>query len=215
MNTIWIIGKKLIWNILLFTTAGIMGCAGNGIPMHKGNICSIFNEMPEWYDASINAHKKWNVPISVMMAIMYKESGFRPDAKPPRTTCLFIFPGPRPSSAYGYPQAIDSTWNYYQQQTGKWGADRDDFDDAIDFIGWYCHLSHIVCRIEKHDAYNLYLAYHEGQNGFNRGTYHRKKWLIRVAGSVREQETIYRQQLASCEQNLAEMDNKKCCLWPF
>jgi len=148
-----------------------------------------------------------------MMAIMYQESGFDAKARPPRTTCLFIFPGPRPSTAYGYPQAVEETWKKYARSTGNWGADRDDFADAVDFIGWYCHVSHKECRIDKNDAYNLYLAYHEGQAGFLRKTHQKKTWLRQVANKVERRARTYRTQLSSCEGEFRKKG--RCCLWPF
>jgi hypothetical protein len=147
------------------------------------------------------------------MAVMHQESKFDAEAKPPRTTCLCIFPGPRPSSAYGYAQALDETWDKYKQETGNWGADRDNFADSIDFIGWYCNLSRKLCGISPNDAYSLYLAYHEGHNGFKRKTYKRKKWLQQVAGKVQRRAKTYTRQLASCKSEFQK--GRGCCLWPF
>jgi hypothetical protein len=149
-----------------------------------------------------------------MMAIIHQESRFKADAKPPRTKCLWIFPGPRPSSAYGYAQAGNATWKQYIQSTGKRRADRDDFDDAIDFVGWYGNLSHSKCRISKNDAYNLYLAYHEGHGGFNRKTYLKKGWLLKVARKVEKMAQHYKGQLAYCEKEFQKR-GPCCILWFF
>jgi len=146
------------------------------------------------------------------MAIMHQESKYNAEARPPRTTCLFVFPGPRPSSAYGYAQALDETWESYIRATDNWGADRNDFSDAIDFIGWYCNQSRVRCGIARNDAYNMYLAYHEGQGGYQRKTYARKAWLKKVARKVQTKSNRYSGQLAACEQ---EFRKKGCCLWPF
>jgi hypothetical protein len=124
------------------------------------------------------------VPEAVQLAVIYKESSFRHDAKPPRTRFLWIFPGPRPSSAYGYGQVLDGTWAIYRRRTGNGGADRDDFGDVTDFIGWYGEQIRRRTGIEKDDAYHVYLAYHEGPGGFARGTHRNKKWL-RVRTSTR------------------------------
>lgn len=147
------------------------------------------------------------------MAILYQESRFVPDARPPRTTCLWIFPGPRPSSAYGYAQAKDETWELYQNATGNTGADRDDFGDCADFVGWYCWMSMRKCGIRTHDAYRLYLAYHEGWGGYRRGTYWSKKWLLNTARRVEAQARRYRDQLAECESEFRKKGG--FCLWPF
>ena len=109
--------------------------------------------------------------ISVMMSMMYQESSFNADAKPPRTTFLWIFPGPRPTSAFGYAQALDMTWDGYLDKTGRWFADRNDFEDAIDFIGWYNSQSYKHSNVGLNDSYHLYLAYHEGHGGFNRRSF--------------------------------------------
>jgi len=190
------------------------GCASTPkAPPQIDNTCEIFRENRKWYRSARKSYKRWGVPIPVMMAIIHQESKFRADAKPPRGTCLWIFPGLRPSSAYGYAQAGNETWEQYRESTRNTGADRDDFDDAIDFVGWYCHLSHIKCMISKNDAYHLYLAYHEGHGGFNRKTYRKKAWLIRVARKVESRAQKYKGQLAYCER---EFYRRPCCfLWPF
>ncbi|OQX15495.1 MAG: hypothetical protein BWK80_40910 [Desulfobacteraceae bacterium IS3] len=177
----------------------ILGCATTRPPARPENLCSIFGEKPQWYQDALSSQKRWGIPIPVMMAIMYQESAFNADARPPRTSCLFFFPGPYPSSAYGYSQALDGTWENYQRDTGSRGADRDDFHDAIDFIGWYCYLSFSKSGIAGNDAYQLYLAYHEGHSGFNRRTYRNKPWLMNAAGRVEERAKRYAGQLAYCE----------------
>jgi hypothetical protein len=181
-------------------------------PNNINNICQIFRENPEWYTSARSSYDRWGITIPVIMAIMYQESSFISDAKPPRTTCLWIFPGPRPSSAYGYAQASDATWEQYCRSTGNTWADRDNFEEAIDFIGWYCDVSSKRCLISKKDVYNLYLAYHEGHGGFNRKTYQKKEWLMGVARQVQKRANTYKSQLASCEK---EFIKTGFCLWPF
>jgi len=190
------------------------GCATTPkLPQQLDNTCEIFRENQKWYRSAHKSCKRWGIPIPIMMAIMHQESRFKADARPPRGTCLWIFPGSRPSSAYGYAQAGNETWEQYRKSTGNTGADRDDFADAVDFVGWYCNLSHIKCRISKNDAYHLYLAYHEGHGGFNRKTYQKKAWLLRVARKVDSRAQRYKGQLASCE---GEFRRRGCCfLWPF
>jgi hypothetical protein len=104
----------------------------------------------------------------------------------------------RQSSAYGYAQALDGTWDWYRKETGKRGAKRDRFGDAVDFMGWYMNESNKRNGIAKNDAYNQYLAYHDGHTGFRRGTYRRKAWLVRVAGSVQDRAILYSSQLSRC-----------------
>ena len=139
-----------------------------------------------------------------MMAIMHQESRFQSDARPPRRKLLGFIPWSRPSSAYGYPQAKDGTWKDYKRDAGGFGADRDDFADAIDFIGWYNFKSTRRNGISPHDTYGLYLAYHEGHGGYNRGSYLNKQWLIDVARKVNRRANSYQSQLNSCEKSLQD-----------
>jgi len=136
------------------------------------------------------------------MAFIHQESKFIDDARPPWEWFLWIIPTGRASSAFGYAQALDGTWLEYQRQTGNWGADRDEFEDAVDFIGWYNHKTLVRNRVDPHDAYSLYLAYHEGQGGFERGTYKKKKWLLNVARKVEKRSRMYQQQLQGCKSEL-------------
>ncbi len=172
-------------------------------PKDIDNICAIFKEKRGWYRDAHKASKRWGSPIPVMMAMMHQESRFKSKAKPPRTKILWLFPGPRPSTAFGYSQALDITWKQYIRSAGNYGADRDDFGDAIDFIGWYNQISHRRSNIKPEDAYHLYLAYHEGHGGFNRRTFKDKLWLKKVSRKVSAKAIRYRKQLHSCEKHLA------------
>jgi len=190
------------------------GCVGRELaPKDSDNLCKIFFKNRQWYLDADKASRKWGISIPVLMAIMHQESKYDADARPPRTTCLFFFPGSRPSSAYGYSQAIDGTWKKYIRETENWGADRDDFGDSIDFIGWYCYRSHKRCKISVKDTYSLYLAYHEGQGGFLKKTYRNKKFLKKIALRVKNKAGIYASQLAACRKKLKDAGG--CCLWPF
>jgi len=171
-------------------------------PSEAENICKIFREKSGWHKAATKASEKWGIPIHVMMATIYQESRFVGNAKPPRKKILGFLPGPRPSNAYGYPQALDETWDYYQKQTGVWGKDRDDIGDALDFIGWYYKQSQIRNKLAANDTYNLYLSYHEGHGGFSRGTHKSKPWLITVAKKVSANANQYSSQYASCKKEL-------------
>ncbi len=171
-------------------------------PKNKDNVCEIFKEKKGWYKDAVKAREKWGSSIHTMMAIIHQESRFVADARPPRKKILGFIPGPRPSSAYGYPQAKDETWESYERSTGNHGDDRDDFADAMMFIGWYNDQSHQRNKIPKYDTHNLYLAYHEGQGGFERKTYVNKPWLTKVAKKVASQGWRYKKQLDGCEKEL-------------
>ncbi|MFT4520459.1 MAG: hypothetical protein ACI9JM_002862 [Halioglobus sp.] len=173
-------------------------------PSSTDNLCEIFREKNDWYEDAADSREEWGTPVSTLMAIMYQESRFRADAQPPRKKILGFIPGPRPSSAFGYSQAKKETWKEYKRKAGRYGADRDDFEDAIDFIGWYNYQSYKRSGISRQDPYALYLAYHEGHGGYNRGTYKKKQWLMGVARKVEIKAKGYRSQLLSCEEELKD-----------
>ena len=182
----------------IFTLAG---CTTSP-PSDVNDLCAIFEEKGGWYDAAADARDEWGSPIPVMMAIMYQESRFNAKARPPRKKIFGFIPGPRPTDAYGYSQALGSTWENYERSAGRYFADRDDFDDAVDFVGWYNDQSWRRSGIAKNDAYRLYLAYHEGHGGYNRRTYRKKQWLIDVAHKVDRKANAYAGQLKRCEKDL-------------
>lgn len=179
----------------------LAGCTTSP-PRNVNDLCDIFYEKDDWYDDALDSQGDWGTPIPIMMAMMYQESSFKAKAQPPRKKIFGFIPGPRPSSAYGYSQAKKSTWKEYKSSAGNYGADRDDFSDAIDFIGWYNYKSSKRSGISRNDAYRLYLAYHEGHGGYNRGTYRKKSWLMDVARKVERRAGTYQQQLAGCEDDL-------------
>lgn len=171
-------------------------------PSNQADLCAIFREKDGWYDDAEEARSNWYSPIPVMMAIMHQESRFQQKAKPPRKKIFGFIPGPRPSDSFGYSQAKEATWDWYIKSTGNYGADRDDFADAIDFIGWYNSISRKKNGIKPGDTYHLYLAYHEGHGGFNRRTFAKKAWLKGVARKVSARAKRYTTQLNGCEESL-------------
>ncbi len=181
--------------------AALAGCTTSP-PSNVDDVCAIFEEKSGWYEDAKSARARWGVPISVMMAVMHQESTFEATAKPPRKMIWGFIPGPRPSDSYGYSQALEDTWRRYERASGNYGADRDEFADAIDFIGWYNDLSYRTNGIPKDDAFRLYLAYHEGHGGYSRKTYRSKQWLIDVARKVERRAQRYNTQLQGCVQDL-------------
>jgi len=179
----------------------VAGCATDP-PENVEDICAIFEEKGKWYKAAKKSQDRWGTPIHVQMAIIYQESTFRFDARPPRGKLMGFIPWKRPSNAYGYAQALESTWEWYEDDTGRRFADRDDFDDAIDFVGWYTNKSSQSVGISKWDPYNQYLAYHEGANGWKRGTYKKKAWLKDTARRVDYRAKEWGAQLKRCEGDL-------------
>ncbi|MDX1706109.1 hypothetical protein [Pseudidiomarina sp.] len=186
---------------LLSSVVVLMGCS-TAPPQKPDDLCEVFFEKRDWYDAANRMSKKYGVPIQVPMAMMYQESSFKHDAKPPRDYILWVIPWGRVSSAYGYSQAKTPTWADYQRETGNNWASRDSFDDAIDFMGWFIAKSAKVNGVSKWDAYAQYLNYHEGWGGYRRQTYLKKPWLIKVARRVKQRAGTYGAQLRGCEEDL-------------
>ena len=176
----------------------VAACASTDPPRQPENACAIFDEKPRWWRAVRESASRWGAPISVQLAIIKHESSFRHDARPPKKKILWVIPAGRVSSAFGYSQALDATWDWYRKDTGRWGADRDDFDDSADFVGWYMSKTRSINGVSMSDAVNQYLAYHEGHGGFRRGTYRQKAWLQRVARRVGDTAAQYRRQLSQC-----------------
>jgi hypothetical protein len=180
-----------------------------GIPDNPDNACDIFKEKRSWYLSSFDIEKKYGVPMQVQLAIIRQESSYVHDAKTPRKTFLGIPLWWRQSTAYGYVQALDGTWRDFQNATGDRSARRDNYDDSVKFLGWYNNISFNRLKIRKNDAYNLYLAYHEGHGGWKRKTYLKKKWLMKVAKKVQRNSLIYGKQLSRCRKSL------KSSWWAF
>lgn len=181
----------------------LAGCA-SAPPEDVDNLCAIFEEKPRWYRDARAAERDWDIPVPVLMAFLHQESRFESRARPPRKKILGFIPGPRPSDAYGYSQALRGTWRDYQRAAGRYGADRDDFGDAVHFVGWYNAESRRRNGIGSDDAYRLYLAYHEGQGGYARGTWRGKSWLQQVARKVARRAQRYDRQLRGCAGRLRE-----------
>ena len=190
--------------ILVALLSMLTSCASKP-PSNQDNICKIFSEKSSWYKLTSKSVEKWGAPIHVQMSILRQESSFQNRVKPEREKLLGIFPWKRKSSALGYTQAIDGTWDWYKKENNKPLASRVNFADAIDFTGWYMNKTNKINNIKKNDAYNQYLAYHEGHGGFKKKSYESKEWLIQVAKKVKLRSDKYQSQLQSCEKDF----NKK------
>ena len=171
-------------------------------PKKTTDICEIFEEKRAWYKAAVSAEKKWKSPPYVTLAFIKQESDFQQGAKPERTKLLGFIPWKRKSSAVGYAQAIDGTWDMYKKEAKKPLASRRNFKDSVDFIGWYNHKSNKVLGIPKDNARLLYLAYHEGRNGYKKGSYRSKPWLLGVSSDVQKTSNKYKRQFSACRKKL-------------
>ena len=188
---IGILVKIIIYLAVVSTT----GCANVTQPKNPKNLNSIFNEKKSWYYQARKSSKKWDMPISGMMAIMFQESSYIHDAQPARDWFFFI-PLPRKSSAYGYAQAQDSTWDIYVKEAGGLFSSRSSFADAIDFIGWYMNKTRKLNNIPATRVDLHYINYHEGWGGYRKGSYKKKKWLLKTSDKVQRLADRYSQNLA-------------------
>ena len=201
--------KKILNNIrinflyfLIFSL--LVSCSS--IPKNTQNACSIFSERYLWYKHAKNSSEKYGVPVHLILAFVNKESGFNRWAKPERTKLFKIIPYKRPSSSFGYSQAIDKTWDQYKNETNNMLALRSRFKDSVMFIGWYINKTHQMNKIPLNDSYRQYLNYYLGWGNYANKTYQTDKKAIIFARSVQKQSNIYRNQLIKCQKNL---DKKK------
>ena len=177
-------------------------------PKSPENVCEIFKEKRNWYKAAQRARKRWNIPIGISMAFIYQESGFRANSRPERQRLLGLIPWKRTSTARGYAQAIDATWDDYEQyieKTRGWFPkfpNRTNFFDAVDFIGWYNRKSQQTLGISRTNAKALYLAYHEGWQGYRNRAYENKVWLVQAADNVEKRARQYQIQYLGCKKKL-------------
>jgi hypothetical protein len=177
----------------------LASCGGNfSAPRDLDNACAILKERPKYYRAMKATERRWGVPIHVQMATIHQESKFIGNARTPHRYALGVIPMGRQSSAFGYSQALDGTWEEYRRSTGNRGARRDDISDATDFMGWYMTASAKELGISLYDAQSQYLAYHEGRTGYRNQSYLGKPWLMDVSARVSRRAEMYRNQLAGC-----------------
>lgn len=184
--------------IFLFLLISLVGCATRP-PQVRANACSLLREKGEWIRPLDVAAKKWKIPTYTILSIIYHESKFIHNAKPPlKKSFVDGLLGRRISSAYGYSQALDATWLEYVEKTKNWAALRSSFEDSVDFIGWYLNRSVKRLGISRYDAYKLYLAYHEGNTGFKRGSYKNKPAIKNYARQVQTTALSYKKQMMGC-----------------
>ena len=187
--------NKLLFLILFLL---ISGCSS--IPKNTADGCSIFSERYLWYKHSKKVEQKWGTPIYIQLAIIKMESDFDWLAKPDRQKIFKVIPYKRPSSSFGYSQAIKGTWKQYKKETKNKFATRTRYKDSVDFIGWYTNKTEKILKISKKDAYRQYLAYHEGWGNYK--NYKNNQKVIILAKRVEEQANKYKKQLSKCNKKL-------------
>ena len=190
-----ILSKKIIIFFLLIL---ISGCSS--VPKNTADGCSIFSERYLWYKHAKKTEKKWGTPIYVQLAIIKMESDFDWLAKPERYKLFKVIPYKRPSSSFGYSQAVRGTWKQYKEETGNKYALRYRFKDSVDFIGWYTDKTEKLLKISKKDAFKQYIAYHEGWGAYKNSK--KKEKVILYAKKVHRQSNKYKKQLDACKNSL-------------
>ena len=189
-----VLKSKISFSILFLITA----CSS--IPSNTTNGCSIFNERYLWFKYAKKSEKKWGSPIYLQLAIIKIESDFDWLAKPPRQKLFKVIPYKRPSSSFGYSQAVKGTWEQYKNETENKLAVRTRFKDSVDFIGWYINKTNSILKIPKNDAFKQYVAYHEGWGNYKQ--YKKNKKIINLAKRVEKQSNLYKKQLSECQDKL-------------
>lgn len=191
---------KIVFVALALSIGGVLsGCAST--PVRTNNACAVLDQKDgffnNWASKAKAAERKYGIPMPIILATINTESGYQHNARPPRKKLLGFIPWKRPSSAYGYSQALNGTWDHYRKATGNWNANRKDFGDATDFVGWFHRESVNRNGVNPNDAYSLYLNYYLGHAAYSRGA---RGNATAVQGAQRT-DTIarrYDQQLRSC-----------------
>ncbi len=56
----------------------VTGCStSTSRPDNPDDLCAIFREKSDWYEAAQEMNEKWGTPIQVPMAMMYQEVEFQ------------------------------------------------------------------------------------------------------------------------------------------
>ena len=156
----------IILVFLLIQSCGIF----NRIPTSQDNACELLSHKSSWRRAVNATEKKWGYHLRFNWLLLKPNQILEQEQKLPGNF-FRIIPTGRISSAYGYAQALNGTWDWYRKDTGKRSASRTDFSDSSDFIGWYVSQTNKKLKIPKSDVYRQYLAYHQGHAGFKSGRY--------------------------------------------
>ena len=195
------IGEKMLKNKNIFYISFffiILSCSS--IPKNTADGCSIFSERYLWYKHAKKTEKKWGTPINLQLAIIKMESDFDWLAKPDRKKIFKVIPYKRPSSSFGYSQAVKGTWKQYKKETNNPLATRTRFKDSVDFIGWYTNKTETILKISKTDSFRQYIAYHEDWGNYK--NYKKKQKVILLAKKVQNQSNKYKRQLLKCKKSL-------------
>jgi len=79
-------------------------------------------------------------------------------------------------------------------------ATRQRFKDSVDLIGWYTTKTEKILKISKKNAFQQYIAYHEGWGNYK--NYKQNQKVISLAKKVENQSNKYKSQLEECKKSL-------------
>ena len=198
--------KKILKNNLIYSLIFFCLVSCSSVPKYPANACKIFGEKYLWYKHSKKSSETYGAPIHMILAFVNKESGFNRFAKPKRNKLFKVIPYKRPSSSFGYSQAVNKTWELYKTETNNPLALRTRFKDSVMFIGWYISKTNTINKIPLNDSYRQYLNYYLGWGNYSKKVYKTDKKSIIFAKSVEKQSKIYKNQLRECQKSL---DKKK------
>lgn len=185
--------KKIIFSLTIaFTALAISSCSERAKVDDSMGVCEILVQNPSWSKSLKAAQDTYKLPPAFAMAIIYQESKFKAEAKS------------KGSSAYGYAQAIDGTWKNFQKDV-KSNAKRNNFNDSVQFVGWYTAQLAKSTKLKMSDSYNLYMAYMLGATGFKcykAGTLKNKAKIVedkKLAQKVKDFTAHYQSQFKKCK----------------
>jgi len=191
--------KKILKNNLIYFIIFFFLASCSSVPKYPANACKIFSQKYLWYKHTKKSSKTYGAPVHIILAFINKESGFNRWAKPKRTRLFKVVPYKRPSSSFGYSQAVKKTWELYKTETGNTLALRTRFKDSVMFIGWYMNKTNKINKIPLSDSYRQYLNYYLGWGNYAKKVYKTDKKAIIFAKSVEKQSKIYKSQLLECK----------------
>jgi hypothetical protein len=194
--------KKILKNNLIFIFIFVFFTSCSSVPKYTSNACKIFSERYLWYKNIKKSSETYGAPVDIILAFVNKESGFNRWAKPKRTKLFKIIPYKRPSSSFGYSQAVNKTWELYKKETDNPLALRTRFKDSVLFIGWYIKKTNKINKIPLDDSYRQYLNYYLGWGAYKKGVYKTDKNAIIFAKNVEKKSKLYKNQLRECSKNL-------------
>jgi hypothetical protein len=194
--------KKILKNNLIYLFILFFLASCSSVPKYPQNACKIFGQNYLWYKSVKKSSEKYGAPMYIILAFVNKESGFNRWAKPKRKKLFKIVPYKRPSSSFGYSQAVNKTWELYKTETNSPLALRARFKDSVMFIGWYMKKTKKINKVPLNDSYRQYLNYYLGWGNYAKKTYKTDKKAIIYAKKVEKLSKIYKNQLLECQKNL-------------